>query len=114
LIITYEGRDYEFSLDDITVKQALKIEKHLGGPIADFEKGISEGSVTAMQCLGWLVLYGGSQEPIADTDFKIGKFSKAFSDAVRADAEAAQADRPRPTVAASNGQPPVPVSSPSA
>ncbi len=29
MLIDYEGRAYDFDLDDLTVKQALKIEKHI-------------------------------------------------------------------------------------
>jgi hypothetical protein len=116
LIIDYEGTVYEFDLDDLTVKQAIKIEKHIGGPLEQFEKGIGTGNLAAYQALGWLILCGGDQTPIADVDFKIAKLSKAFEVAVKAEAEAAKAEAgPGPTVPAaeSNGRTSDPVSSPS-
>lgn len=119
MIIDYEGTAYEFDLDDLTVKQAIKIEKHIGGPMLDFEKGIGKGDLTAYQALGWLILCGGDQTPIADVDFKIAKLSKAFEAAALADAEAAKAKADAeaaaagPTAAASNGRKPARVSSPS-
>ena len=111
--IEYEGQSYDFDLDDMTVKQALKIEKFIGGPIIDFEKGMAEGTLPALQCIGWLVLHGGDATPIADVDFKVGKFSRAFQAAAKAEAEAAKVPEPDPTAvaAASNGRTSVPVSS---
>lgn len=118
MIIDYEGTAYEFDLDELTVKQALKIEKHMGGPLADFEKGIGEGSLAAYQALGWLILCGGDQTPIADVDFKIGPLSRAFEkaaaeEAARAEAQAAADPTSGGPAAASNGQLSEPVSSPS-
>lgn len=120
MIIDYEGTAYEFDLDELTVKQALKIEKHMGGPLADFEKGIGEGNLTAYQALGWLILCGGDQTPIADVDFKIAKLSQAFEAAALAEAakaEAAAGAAADPTsaapAAASNGRKSAPASSPS-
>ena len=100
MIIDYEGRSYDFDLDDLTVKQAIKIERHIGGPLDDFEKGIGIGNLAAYQALGWLILYSGDETPIADVDFKIAKLSKAFEAAVMAEAAKAEA-APDPT---SNGR----------
>ena len=121
MLITYEGQSYEFDLDDLTVKQALKIEKHLGGPMIEFEKGMLTGSAACYQVLGWLILHGGDATPIADVDFKYGKLSKAFGEAAAAEAEAekakaaAEADPTSSghTAGASNGRTSAPVSSPS-
>ena len=114
MIIDYEGRQYQFDMDDLTVKQALKIEKHIGGPMIEFEKGMLTGSALCAQVLGWLILHGGDATPIADVDFKYGKLTQAFADAAEreAKAEAARAAAEAgPTAGALNGQPPGPVSS---
>ena len=113
MIIEYEGQSYEFDLDDLTVKQALKIEKHIGGPLIEFEKGMLTGDTTCVQVLGWLVLLGGGSTPIADADFKYGKFMKAFTAAAEkeAAAEKAKEEAERPTAGALNGQTSGPVSS---
>ena len=116
MIIDYEGISYDFDLEDLTVKQAMKVEKHIGGTLDDFEKGIAAGNLNAFQALGWLILHGGDDTPIADVDFKIAKLSKAFEAAVKA--EAAKAD-PTPaangsSAAASNGRKSARVSSPAA
>lgn len=113
MLITYEGRPYEFDLDELTVKQAIKVEKHIGGPMIEFEKGMLTGSALCYQVLGWLIFHGGDQTPIADVDFKFGKLSQAFSEAAEreAAAEKAEAEAERPTVGALNGQTSGPVSS---
>jgi hypothetical protein len=109
LIIEYEGTAYEFDLDDMTVKQALKIEKHIDGTLIDFEKGMLTGSTPCIQALGWLVLFGGDSTPVADADFKYGKFMNAFAAAVaekeaEAAKEKAKAEAEGPTAGALNGQ----------
>jgi hypothetical protein len=115
LIIEYEGGTYDFDLDDLTVKQALKIEKHIGGPMIEFEKGMATGSAACYQALGWLIFHGGDQTPIADVDFKFGKLSKAFEAASLKEAEAQAAAEPDPTAAVNHRVPPSGlVSSPSA
>ena len=94
MIVEYEGKSYPFDMEDVTVKQALKIEKHMGGPLADFQKGVGSGDLAAIQALGWLILAGGDQTPIADMDFKIARFMDAFNAAATAEAaaEAAKAE----------------------
>jgi hypothetical protein len=96
VIITFEGRQYPFDLDELTVKQALKIEKHIGGTLLDWEDGLSKASAPCLQALGWLIFTGGDSSPIADVEFKIMKLAGAFADAAKAEAEAAAAE-PDPT-----------------
>ena len=91
MIIEYEGGSYDFDLDDLTVKQALKIEKHIDGPMIEFEKGMLTGSAACYQALGWLILHGGDQTPIANVDFKYKKLMSAFEAAAEKEAEAAKA-----------------------
>jgi hypothetical protein len=112
LIIDYEGKQYPFDMDDMDIKQALKIEKHIGGTMSDFTDGLLE-SVRAdcYQALGWLIFHHGDQTPIADVNFKFGKLSWAFGEAAEkeAKAEAAAGELPDPTV--SNGSAPTPLAS---
>ncbi len=111
MIIDYEGERYEFEFDNITVKQAMKIEKHVGMKLTDWGDRLSEGGdLLALQALGWLVLFGGTG-PVDDADFKMAPLGQAFLKAIVAQAEAekaAEANGPVPTVAvpASNGQRP--------
>lgn len=116
--IEYEGVVYDFDFDDITVKQAIKIEKHTGGmTLEEWGKALSpeqeEGEpprppdLIALQALGWLILHGGQDIPIDDCDFKLVKFSEAFAEAAEREGAAAQGD-PDPTTPAGASTPPMP------
>jgi len=109
VIIEYDGGRYEFEFDDITVKQAMKIEKHTGVKLTDWGDQLAEGgNLLALQALGWLVLFEG-KGAVDDADFKMVPLGHAFMKALTAQAEAEKAaDGPVPTVAvpASNGQTP--------
>jgi len=111
VIITYEGRRYEFDFDRIRLKQAIKIEKHTGMDLSEWGKALSpeeEGasaSLIALQAFGWLVLEGGRDTPIDDCDFEIVKFCEAFAKAAEEEAAAEKAreaaEAAGPTVPAS-------------
>src|SRR5258708_1209887 len=59
MIIEYEGERYEFDFDDITVKQAMKIEKHTGVKLTDWGDRLEAGGdMLSLQALGWLRLFG--------------------------------------------------------
>lgn len=106
MIIHYDGQDYPFTLDDVTVKQALKIEKFMGCSFADWGKKLQDGGdLRARQALGWLILHQGRDVPIEDTDFKLVALGEALDAAFTAEAAAeAETAGPVPTAAVSNGQ----------
>jgi hypothetical protein len=80
LIIEYEGEKYDYDEDDMDIDQAVKIEKHIGGPMLDWEQGMGTGRAECVRVLGWLILHRGSLDvPIASVQFKYGKLMKAFS-----------------------------------
>ena len=106
MIIEYEGKSYPFDFADITVKQAMKIEKFSGMPFGEWGKAVAGGSsLAAVQAVGWLVLTGGDPAvPIEDCDFKLARLSEAMGAANAAEeaaeaaaTEAAEAAGPRPT-----------------
>lgn len=108
MVIEYDGKKYEFDQNDIDVEQSLKIEKHIGGPMIDFENGVLSGRTVCVQALGWLILRRGDMDvPIAEVNFKVGKLMKAYTAAAVAEAKAqeeaeaaAAGSGPGPTVAA--------------
>ena len=108
MIITYEGQNYQFDMDDITVKQALKVEKYMGCPFAEWGKRLQGGEdMRARQALGWLILHPGGDVAIEDTDFKLVRLGEALDAAFAAEAAAQAPDgEPVPTAAVSNGQTP--------
>jgi hypothetical protein len=87
--ITYEGAEHEFDFDKIRVKQAVKIEKHVGVPLAEWGSMLEQGaSMLALQALGWLILSGG-KGAVDDADFEVVTLGTAFSEAMAAQAAAA-------------------------
>lgn len=112
MIITYEGQRYPFDLDEVTVKQALKIERFMGCSFAEWGEKLQSGNdMHARQALGWLILHPDGGVAIEDTDFKVVALGKALEEAFAA--EAAKQPLPDPTAAAaSNGRAPAAASSP--
>ena len=118
MIIKYGDERYEFEFDDITVKQAMKIEKHTGLKLTDWGDALSADdgmNMLALQALGWLVLCEG-HGAVDDADFKLVAFGNAFGTALAAlAAEQKAAEVPTGAVPVSNGQKPAagsPVPSP--
>jgi hypothetical protein len=104
--ITYEGEQYDFDFDEIGIKQAIKIEKHVGMPLSEWgEKLSSGGDLLAVQALGWLILFGGKGVPVDDADFKVVKFGEAFQAAQAAEQAEDAATASGPTVPGGNGRP---------
>jgi hypothetical protein len=105
MIIEYEGQRYPFDFADVTVKQAMKIEKFTGMSFSEWGEAADSGSnLAALQAVGWLILHGGDLDvPIEDCDFKVGPLGAAIQAANAAElaAEKAQEEAaagPRPTV----------------
>lgn len=115
--ITYEDAVYEFDVDDITVKQAMAIEKHIGAPYEEWDGMLrAGGKFLALQALGWLILKGGELDehgkpviPLEDVDFKLVRFGEALEAAQAAQAATAvaaePASTPDPTGATTSAQP---------
>jgi hypothetical protein len=115
VIIDFEGRRYEFDLDDVGVRQAEKIEAHVGGPLMDFQMGLATASVKSLQALYWFITTSGNVDvPIATMDFHVIKFSRVASDAMAAAEAATEAAEPAadPTMPASSVPSPEPASTP--
>ena len=96
MIIDYEGQSYDFDFSRITIKQAIDIEAYLGRPFAEFGDllDVADGKpadLKAILCLGWLVLHGGRDVAIGDTDFDLPAFMSAVAGAMIAGQEPAEA-----------------------
>ena len=105
MIIKYDGHDYPFDFDDVTVKQGVKIEKFMGCSFEEWGKKLQAGDLQARQALGWVILHGGDLTvPIEDTDFKMVALGKAMADAFEPEVPAEV--EPVPTAVASNGHGP--------
>jgi hypothetical protein len=109
VIVRYDGREYPFDMDDVTVKQALAIEKFMGCPFVKWGELLQKGGdLRAQQVLGWLILHPDGAVSIEDTDFKLVALGEALAEAYAAQEAAAAPGEPEPvpTGAASTGRTP--------
>ena len=113
--IEFEGRVYDYDLDDLDVEQAMKIEKHVGGTLLDWEQGLEKVSAPCFQALGWLVLHSGDLDvPIDGLNFKVMKLARVWIEAMERERAAAAQDEPDPTTPAGASTPGTPGSTRSA
>ena len=116
--IEFEGRVYDFDLDELDVEQALRIEKHikaagLGETLLEWEQGLEKASAPCFQALGWLILRGGDLSVrIGDVNFKVMKLARVWGEAAERERAAAQ-EEPDPTTPAGSSTPGTPASTPS-
>ena len=95
--ITFEGRDWEFDLEAITVKQAVAMHLAYGFTLDGWMSAVAETDPRALQCLWWLMLQqDGQVTAIKDADCKLIDLSVAFADATGEDDEAAGEPDPTP------------------
>lgn len=91
--VTFEGTDFEFDLEDITVAQAKVIKVHRGLTMLGLQNGIGEGDPDALAALYWLMhAQSGIQCNPDNVDFKLLAFTKALSEAMTAGKEDADSD----------------------
>ena len=91
--IDYDGKQYEFDLDEIDVSQATTIKRKFGLTLLSLESGLREGDPDALRCIYWLMLtQAGERVNIDNVNFKIVKFANAIQQANIREAEAAEAE----------------------
>lgn len=89
--INFEGDEYEFDLNEITVAQAKVIKVHTGMTLLGLEEGLSNGDPDALRAIFWLMhAQSGKTCDIDRADFKIMSFSQALEQSLTEEAEAAQ------------------------
>jgi hypothetical protein len=90
--VSYDGTDYEFSMDDLDVAQATTIKRKYQFSLLSLEDGLKEGDVDALRCVYWLMLaQNGVRQNIDNVNFKVVPFINALQKAT-ADEAAARAD----------------------
>jgi hypothetical protein len=83
--VTYEGKEYSFDLEEITVAQARTIKTSCGLSLMALENGLTEGDADALRAVFWLMLcQNGENADIDRVDFKIVKFARAIDEAATA------------------------------
>ena len=115
--IDYDGRLWDFALEDMTVAQCEAVEKYVGKGLGEWANQMGAGGIKAIIALWWVMRAqdGGSPGPVDEpgAGFRPVKLLAAFhaADAAQAAvAEAAEAE-PDPTRTPAGGSP---VSAPAA
>lgn len=84
--VNYEGRIYDFDMQEMDVQDARQMEE-VGIPnLLALEEGLGEGSLNALAVAYWQMLRqsGDTDARLADVRFKPLKLVKAFADAAKA------------------------------
>jgi hypothetical protein len=82
LRITFEGREWEFQTEAVTVKQAVAMHLAYGFTLDGWFTALAETDPRALQCLWWLMLQqDGQVVPIKDADCSLVQLAAAFADA---------------------------------
>jgi len=87
--VAFEGRDYEFALDEMTVAQAKVIKVHCGMGLKGLSDGINDGDPDALRAVYWLmrVQSGDVGVNIDNVNFVVVKFLDALAQATQAESE---------------------------
>ena len=109
--IDYDGRLWDFSLEEMTVAQCEAVERYVGKGLGEWANQMGAGGVKAIIALWWVMRAqdGGSPGPVDEPGggFRPVKLLAAFhaADAAQAaEAEAAEAE-PDPTRTPAGGSP---------
>jgi hypothetical protein len=82
MIVEYDGKKYEFDMDEITVQQAKIIKTYCGLNMATISDALEEADPDAMAALFWLMKQqNGERVQIQTVDFKLLKFANALNEA---------------------------------
>lgn len=101
--VTFEGREWEFDENAITLKQGIAVHLAHGLTLAEWMDGVRRLDARAIQASYWLMLQqNGVIKPIADCDCDAAEFLSVVLDARKARADERAAPEPEPVV------PPVP------
>jgi hypothetical protein len=86
--VDYEGKTYNFELEEITVSQATVLKRRLGLTLLSLDAGLNEGDPDALRAVYWLMLdQSGERVDIDEVDFKIVKLANAVQAAADKEAE---------------------------
>lgn len=88
--INWQGEDFTFAIDEMTVAQAKVIKTHTGFTLRSLSEGINDGDPDALRATYWLM---HAQTPgktcnIDNVDFRLVEFISALADATKAEADA--------------------------
>ena len=97
ITVHFEGRDWEFEDDRLTIAQAMVMHAEHGLTLRAWQDGIKELDPRAIACSYWLMLQqNGVVKPLREVDFEPVTFMTAYIEALEAGKQATAAE-PDPT-----------------
>jgi hypothetical protein len=89
LRITFEGREWQYDEDAVSVQQAVAMHFAYGFTLADWSDAVPKLDPRAIQCVYWLMLQqNGIKKPLKECEFALVPFVIAYGEAQRATADA--------------------------
>jgi hypothetical protein len=83
MLVQFDGTDYEFDLDDIDVRQAIKIQNETGLTVADMWEGFKRMDPRACLAMYWLMMaQSGKAVDMNKSNFKLVQFHSAVLEAL--------------------------------
>lgn len=80
--IKFEGREWDFDPESVTLKQGIAMHLAYGFNLDQWFEALSETDPRALQCLWWLILQqDGQVMPLKDADCSLIQLAAAFGDA---------------------------------
>lgn len=100
MIVHYDGKDYEFDLDDIGIDEATTIYRKCKLTLIGLEQGMTDLNPDALRAIYWYMLKrNGVSADLDRLNFKPVRLASAIGDAVaaklKADAEHAGQEAPK-------------------
>lgn len=109
MIIEFEGREWEYDEDAVSVQQAIAMHLAYGFTIKAWQQAIPEMDPRAVQCCYWLMLQqSGVKKVLKDCEFGAVQFLAAYMKALRATDEDDAEPEPDPTQPSPPDGPPSP------
>jgi hypothetical protein len=107
--ITFEGREWDFDLEAVTLKQGVAMHLAYGFNLDQWFEALGETDPRALQCLWWLMLQqDGKKGALADADCSLIELAAAFGDAEDEEGQEEEPEEPDPTPPSPPAVPPSP------
>ena len=108
--IEFEGREWDFDPERITLKQGVAMHLAYGFNLDQWFEALSDTDPRALQCLWWLMLQQDGQVlPLKDADCSLIQLAAAFGDSQDEEAGEAEGEpEPDPTPPSPPAAPPSP------
>lgn len=97
MIITWDGRTWDFDPEQMDIQQGIAIFLAWGFTLEGYEEAAEHADPRALQCMYWLMLQqNGIEKPIKECNFDLVPYFMAIQEAQAAEAASKAAAEPEP------------------